>query len=65
MRLNLSRLHADWLAKARDWHIAMEFDQLGIVLSDPQGCLKGFQEAPIDFAPTCTFPLQREPYCMT
>ncbi|KAK4702445.1 hypothetical protein P7C70_g3778, partial [Phenoliferia sp. Uapishka_3] len=52
MRLNLSRLHADWLAKAHDWHIAMEFDQLGIVLADPKGCLQGFSEAPINFAPT-------------
>ncbi|KAL8286282.1 hypothetical protein RQP46_004770 [Phenoliferia psychrophenolica] len=52
MRLNLSRLHADWISKTRDWHIAMEFDQLGEVLRDSESCLKGFQEAPIEFAPT-------------
>ena len=52
-RLNVSRLHADWIVKSKDYATALEFDQLREVLAEPQSVFAGFNEAPIGFAPTC------------
>ncbi|ORY90267.1 hypothetical protein BCR35DRAFT_323714 [Leucosporidium creatinivorum] len=51
-RLDVTRLHADWLLKSRDYATALEFDQLRQVLAEPESVFKGFGEAPITFAPT-------------
>ncbi|KAK4049626.1 hypothetical protein OIO90_005385 [Microbotryomycetes sp. JL221] len=51
-RLNITRQHADWLVKTKDYNNGLEFDQLRQILADPEGCFKGFSEAPITFAPT-------------
>lgn len=52
-RLNVSRLHADWIVKSKDYATALEFDQLREILAEPAGVFAGFSEAPISFAPTC------------
>ncbi|KAF8318496.1 DNase I-like protein [Clavulina sp. PMI_390] len=49
-RLDVSRLHADWLIKQKDYAQALTFDQLLAQMN--QGQFPGFQEAAIDFAPT-------------
>lgn len=58
-RLNISRLHADWLVQARDFATAMQFDQLRAVLAEADCALGGFGEAPIFFAPTYKYDLRR------
>lgn len=52
-RLNVSRLHADWILTSKDYATALEFDQLREVLAEPDSVFKGFSEGPIAFAPTC------------
>jgi hypothetical protein len=53
-RLNISRLHADWIVnKSKDYATALQFDQLRDILAEPDSCFKGFREAAIAFAPTC------------
>ncbi|KAH8929166.1 DNase I-like protein [Atractiella rhizophila] len=56
-RLNISRLHADWLLKAKDYDNALKFDQLKEILNQQESCLKGFNEAPIKFPPTYKYDL--------
>ncbi|GAA5991408.1 hypothetical protein JCM10908_003299 [Rhodotorula pacifica] len=58
-RLNISRLHADWLVQAKDFSTALQFDQLRAVLDEPEGVLSGFGEAPITFPPTYKYDLRR------
>ncbi|GAA5877440.1 hypothetical protein JCM3774_001613 [Rhodotorula dairenensis] len=58
-RLNISRLHADWLIQAKDYVTAMQFDQLRSVLAEADCALGGFGEAPIFFAPTYKYDLRR------
>lgn len=53
-RLDISRLHADWLLKTKDYPTALEFDQLRKTLKDKDSPFPGFQEGPILFAPTCS-----------
>ncbi|KDE06903.1 hypothetical protein MVLG_02791 [Microbotryum lychnidis-dioicae p1A1 Lamole] len=51
-RLNVSRLHADWIVRSKDYVTALQFDQLRDVLADENGVFKGFKEGDITFAPT-------------
>lgn len=64
-RLNISRLHADWLVQARDFANALQFDQLRAVLAEPDGALTGFGEAPINFGPTYKYDLRKVPRKLT
>lgn len=58
-RLDISRLHADWLLQSKSYNVLLEFDQLKTLLKERNSCLKGFREAPIDFAPTYKVSLSR------
>ncbi|KAJ7052514.1 hypothetical protein C8F01DRAFT_568841 [Mycena amicta] len=49
-RLNISRLHADWLISRQDYAQALTFDQLRTLML--QGEFVGWNEAAINFAPT-------------
>ncbi|GJN91942.1 hypothetical protein Rhopal_004967-T1 [Rhodotorula paludigena] len=51
-RLNISRLHADWLVRGKDYVTALRFDQLRDVLAESSGVFRGFREGAIDFPPT-------------
>lgn len=51
-RLNISRLHADFLLKSKNWEHMLSFDQLNALMKERNNCLRGFREAPIKFAPT-------------
>jgi hypothetical protein len=57
-RLDISRLHADWLVSRKEYAQALEFDQLrnAMVRGD---VFDGFSEAPIDFAPTFKYDVWR------
>lgn len=57
-RLEVSRLHADWLISQRDYAQALEFDQLKKVMREGL-TLQGFNEAPIDFPPTFKYDVWR------
>ncbi|KAJ8462988.1 hypothetical protein ONZ51_g10550 [Trametes cubensis] len=50
-RLDITRLHADWLISRKDYEQALEFDQLRKVMATGDS-FAGFQEAPIRFPPT-------------
>lgn len=58
-RLNISRLHADWLVQAKDFTNALQFDQLRAILRESDSALGGFGEAPIHFAPTYKYDLRK------
>lgn len=58
-RLNISRLHADWLVQAKDFTNALQFDQLRAILAESDSALGGFGEAPIHFAPTYKYDLRK------
>ncbi|KAG0664039.1 hypothetical protein C6P46_001899 [Rhodotorula mucilaginosa] len=58
-RLNISRLHADWLVQAKDFTNALQFDQLRAILGESDSALGGFGEAPIHFAPTYKYDLRK------
>ncbi|KDQ14339.1 hypothetical protein BOTBODRAFT_32806 [Botryobasidium botryosum FD-172 SS1] len=50
-RLDVSRLHADWLISRKEYQQALEFDELrSLMAKDP--AFRGFSEGPINFAPT-------------
>ncbi|TNY23723.1 hypothetical protein DMC30DRAFT_413847 [Rhodotorula diobovata] len=59
-RLNISRLHADWLVRAKDYTTALRFDQLRDVLASPGGCFDGFTEGDITFPPTYKYDCAKE-----
>ncbi|KAH7912033.1 Endonuclease/exonuclease/phosphatase [Hygrophoropsis aurantiaca] len=50
-RLDISRLHADWLISRQEYTEALAFDQLRKQMADGDA-FAGFKEAPIDFPPT-------------
>ncbi|KAI0636171.1 hypothetical protein C8Q77DRAFT_1155884 [Trametes polyzona] len=50
-RLDITRLHADWLISRKDYEQALEFDQLRKVMASG-GWFAGFKEAAIRFPPT-------------
>jgi hypothetical protein len=52
-RLDLTRLHAEWLVEQKKYQEALMWDQLRNVMRDPaQNPLPGFEEHEIDFPPT-------------
>lgn len=54
-RLDVSRLHADFILKTQDYTTALQFDQLRRVFAESDNPFQGMTEAPIKFAPTCEF----------
>jgi len=52
-RLNVTRLHSDWLIARKDYTTALQFDQLKDVLAETPSVFPGFAEGAINFAPTC------------
>lgn len=57
-RLDISRLHADWLVSRKEYAQALEFDQLRNAMIRGE-VFDGFSEAPIDFAPTFKYDVWR------
>ncbi|KAJ9105368.1 hypothetical protein QFC21_001737 [Naganishia friedmannii] len=57
-RLDISRLHADWLVSRKEYAQALEFDQLRSAMTRGD-VFDGFSEAPIDFAPTFKYDVWR------
>ncbi|KAF7424338.1 hypothetical protein PC9H_009645 [Pleurotus ostreatus] len=57
-RLDISRLHADWLLSHKDYANALAFDQLRQLLETKQSFV-GFNEANIDFPPTFKYDVLR------
>ncbi|GAA5962952.1 hypothetical protein JCM3765_006726, partial [Sporobolomyces pararoseus] len=51
-RLNVTRLHSDWLIARKEYATALRFDQLRDVLAEKPSVFQGFAEGAIDFAPT-------------
>ncbi|RXW25597.1 hypothetical protein EST38_g199 [Candolleomyces aberdarensis] len=58
-RLDITRLHADWLISRKEYAQALAFDQLRKVMQDDAPEFKGFNEADIDFAPTFKYDVLR------
>ncbi|CDO74365.1 hypothetical protein BN946_scf184355.g13 [Trametes cinnabarina] len=57
-RLDITRLHADWLIARKDYEQALEFDQLRKVMASGDA-FAGFHEAPIHFPPTFKYDVKR------
>ncbi|TFK70303.1 DNase I-like protein [Pluteus cervinus] len=57
-RLNLSRLHADWLITHNRFQDALEFDQLQAIMKGGSDFVN-FREAPINFPPTFKYDVLR------
>ncbi|KAJ7494584.1 inositol polyphosphate phosphatase [Mycena galericulata] len=57
-RLDISRLHADWLISRQEYAQALAFDQLRNLMQDGKAFV-GFHEAPIDFPPTFKYDVLR------
>ncbi|THH00088.1 hypothetical protein EW026_g2394 [Hermanssonia centrifuga] len=57
-RLDITRLHADWLISRRDYAQALAFDQLRKVMQSGEAFVD-FNEAPIDFPPTFKYDVLR------
>ncbi|KAJ7674178.1 hypothetical protein B0H17DRAFT_1082439 [Mycena rosella] len=57
-RLDISRLHADWLISRQDYAQALAFDQLRNLMLSGKAFV-GFNEAPIDFPPTFKYDVLR------
>ncbi|KAJ7274558.1 Endonuclease/exonuclease/phosphatase [Mycena haematopus] len=57
-RLDISRLHADWLISRQDYGQALAFDQLRNLMQSGKAFV-GFNEAPIDFPPTFKYDVLR------
>lgn len=57
-RLDISRLHADWLISRRDYAQALGFDQLRNLMQQGDAFV-GFSEADIDFPPTFKYDVMR------
>uniref|UniRef100_A0A8H8CKZ1 Inositol polyphosphate-related phosphatase domain-containing protein n=1 Tax=Psilocybe cubensis TaxID=181762 RepID=A0A8H8CKZ1_PSICU len=57
-RLDISRLHADWLISRQEYKQAFEFDQLHALMKKGD-YFKGFSEAPINFPPTFKYDVLR------
>lgn len=51
-RLTISRLHADFLLKSKNYEHMLAFDQLNAMMKERNHSLKGFKEGAIHFAPT-------------
>jgi len=57
-RLDISRLHADWLISRRDYAQALGFDQLQNLMQHGDAFV-GFNEAEINFPPTFKYDVMR------
>lgn len=57
-RLDISRLHADWLISRRDYAQALGFDQLRNLMHNGDAFV-GFNEADINFPPTFKYDVMR------
>ncbi|KAG7089700.1 hypothetical protein E1B28_011355 [Marasmius oreades] len=57
-RLDISRLHADWLISRQDYVQALAFDQLKNLMQNGRAFV-GFREAPINFPPTFKYDVLR------
>ncbi|KAG8970259.1 hypothetical protein FRC03_010449 [Tulasnella sp. 419] len=57
-RLDVSRLHAEWLVAQRHFHDAIKFDQLHRIMENGDG-FHGFSEAVINFPPTFKYDIMR------
>lgn len=57
-RLDISRLHADWLISRQEYAQAFAFDQLSNLMRN-NPAFAGFQEAPINFPPTFKYDVMR------
>ncbi|KAI0312672.1 hypothetical protein OF83DRAFT_1144919 [Amylostereum chailletii] len=57
-RLDLSRLHADWLISRQEYAQALAFDQLFNIMRNGQAFV-GFREAAINFPPTFKYDVLR------
>ncbi|KAF7330418.1 Inositol polyphosphate 5-phosphatase [Mycena venus] len=57
-RLDITRLHADWLISRQDYAQALAFDQLRNLMQSGKAFV-GFNEAPIDFPPTFKYDVLR------
>ncbi|KAJ7650437.1 inositol polyphosphate phosphatase [Roridomyces roridus] len=57
-RLDISRLHADWLISRQDYTQALAFDQLRNLIQNGVAFV-GFHEAPINFPPTFKYDVLR------
>lgn len=57
-RLDISRLHADWLISRQEYAQAFEFDQLNALMKQGKSFI-GFNEAPINFPPTFKYDVLR------
>lgn len=59
-RLDMSRLHAEWLVEQKKYQEALTWDQLKLVMADPNlNPFPGFEEGPIDFPPTFKYDVWR------
>lgn len=58
-RLEVSRLHADWLIARKEYDQALEFDQLRSVMGDDHQAVARYSEAPINFPPTFKYDVWR------
>ncbi|KIO23285.1 hypothetical protein M407DRAFT_27204, partial [Tulasnella calospora MUT 4182] len=58
-RLNVTRLHAEWLISRRDYETALTFDQLKEVMKGPDHPFVGFTEGDINFPPTFKYDILR------
>lgn len=59
-RLDITRLHAEWLIKEKKYAQALEFDQLRKNMHGlGSSAFAGFDEAPIDFPPTFKYDVLR------
>ncbi|KAG6877511.1 hypothetical protein C0993_006460 [Termitomyces sp. T159_Od127] len=57
-RLDISRLHADWLVSRKEYAQALAFDQLTNLMKDDK-VFNGFKEAAINFPPTFKYDVLR------
>ncbi|TCD63755.1 hypothetical protein EIP91_004970 [Steccherinum ochraceum] len=57
-RLDITRLHADWLISRKEYAQALAFDQLRKVMASGEAFV-GFQEGQIDFPPTFKYDVLR------
>ncbi|KAG6853783.1 hypothetical protein C0991_001372 [Blastosporella zonata] len=57
-RVDISRLHADWLMSRKEYTQALAFDQLSKLMSSGEAFV-GFNEGPISFPPTFKYDVLR------
>ncbi len=59
-RLDITRLHADWLIDKKNYSEALKFDQLRLAMADSESNpFPGFEEGVIDFPPTFKYDVRQ------